>query len=73
MESRGAPADDYVSTYADISFIPWNNMFGFIFGSDLETVVPESKYPNFYAWHKRLLERPAIQAALKEQAKAQKH
>lgn len=48
-------------------------MFGFVLGGDAETLVPESKYPNFYAWHKRLLERPAVQAAFKERAKAQKH
>lgn len=46
-------------------------MFGFIFGDEAGTIVPESKYPNFYAWHKRLLARPAVQAALAAQAKAQ--
>lgn len=48
-------------------------MFSFIFGDEAATLVPESKYPNFYAWHKRLLERPAVQAALAHQAKAKAH
>lgn len=46
-------------------------MFSFIFGDEATTLVPERKYPNFYAWHNRLLARPAIKAALAEQAKAQ--
>ncbi|KAJ4393110.1 hypothetical protein N0V93_002317 [Gnomoniopsis smithogilvyi] len=58
-------------TYADIAFIPWNNMMSFIFGDEAKTIVPEDKYPNFWAWHNRLVARPAVQAALALQAKAQ--
>lgn len=58
------------STYADLAFVPWNNVISFVFGDDAATVVPESKYPNFYAWHKRLLERPSVKAAMAAQAKA---
>lgn len=61
------------STYADLAFIPWNNMFGFIFGDEVKTVVPEDKYPNFWAWHNRLLARPGVKTALAAQAKALGH
>lgn len=57
-------------TYADFAFIPWDNAISWIFGEDAAKIVPEDKYPNFFAWHKRLLARPAVQAALVEQGKA---
>lgn len=51
------------STYADISFIPWN--FGVInSGSNvLGDVDLEKEYPNFWAWHQRLMERPTVKKA----------
>lgn len=45
-------------------------MIDFIFGDEAKTVVPEDKYPNFWAWHNRLLARPGVKAALAAQAKA---
>lgn len=66
-----ASADSHcVSTYADLAFIPWDNAIGWIFGEEQAQICPEDKYPNFFAWHKRLVARPSVQAALAEQAKA---
>ncbi|CAN8097854.1 unnamed protein product [Discula destructiva] len=63
-------------TYADIAFFPWNNLIKLLFGDEAATAVPESQYPNFWAWHKRVLERPAVQKALEimaqDRAQAQK-
>lgn len=58
------------STYADFAFIPWDNAIGWIFGEDQAQILPEDKYPNFFAWHKRLVARPSVQAAMAEQGKA---
>ena len=57
-------------TYADLMFLPWNNgvaqgMNGPEFAKEWE-----EKYPKCWAWHQRLMERPAIKATFEEKAKA---
>lgn len=48
------------STYADLSFIPWDLTIR-MFAPDLwEKYDVEKKYPNFVAWHNRLTEHPSV-------------
>lgn len=58
------------STYVDIAFFPWNNLISWIFDDQTATLVPEAKYPNFWAWHKRVMDLPSVQAALAVRDKA---
>lgn len=57
------------STYADLSFVPWNKvaLFAPIFNDILwnEYDVQE-KFPNFLAWHTRLSTRAAVKRAYGE-------
>ncbi|KAL2691652.1 hypothetical protein Neosp_002041 [[Neocosmospora] mangrovei] len=46
-------------TYADIAFIPWNTAVPAL-GDVWKKFDIENKYPNFVAWHNRLLARPAV-------------
>ncbi|KAH8776659.1 glutathione S-transferase [Diaporthe sp. PMI_573] len=57
-------------TYADFAFVTWDNAIAWIFGEEAAQIVPEDKYPNFFAWHKRLVARPSVQTAIAEQGKA---
>lgn len=57
----------YLRTYADLAFIPWNKILES--GSALPVEITEKnglreKYPNFFAWHERLVSRPAVKKAL---------
>ncbi|KAG9246796.1 glutathione S-transferase [Calycina marina] len=47
-------------TIADISFVPWNEMLGFILGDKLASWDVEKNYPAYHAWHQSLLARPAV-------------
>lgn len=50
-------------TYADIAFISWNaTVQGFKETWDSWEV--EKKYPDFWAWHMRLLERPIVKKVM---------
>ncbi|CAH0051810.1 unnamed protein product [Clonostachys solani] len=55
-------------TYADLSFVPWNRV---IQGHPIlnsvvwEAYEIEKKYPNFVAWHQRLVSRPSVEKAYK--------
>ena len=46
-------------TYADLAFVPWNNLAGSCLptGPDVD---PLKEYPNVYAWHQRMVSRPAF-------------
>ncbi|RMJ10121.1 hypothetical protein CDV36_010253 [Fusarium kuroshium] len=46
-------------TYADLSFIPWNTAVPVV-GDVWKKFDIENKYPNFVAWHNRLMARPAV-------------
>lgn len=56
-------------SYADLLFVPWNNALGFIFTGAPEDVKLdfEKEFPKVYAWHQRMLARPAVAKALKLQ------
>lgn len=56
------------ATYADLSFITW----ALIGQNAVESagVDLDKEAPNYVAWMKRLLERPAVQKALQEKEKA---
>ena len=52
-------------TYADLMFIPWNNLpAGGAHGQDfVEKEFPE-KFPKTYEWHQRLVSRDGVKRAL---------
>ncbi|KAH7160899.1 glutathione S-transferase [Dactylonectria macrodidyma] len=50
-------------TYADIAFVSWNTLLTVVGDIWLKYEIDE-KYPNFAAWHKRLLARPSVQKGL---------
>jgi glutathione S-transferase len=54
-------------TYADLAWSPWNH--GYIGPDEIQVKEAEvqKEYPIFFAWHKRVLERPAVQAVMKAQ------
>jgi glutathione S-transferase len=52
-------------TYADIAFIPWNQIHLTVKDAVLATKHDAAnKFPNFYAWHKRLMERDSVKATI---------
>ena len=55
-------------SYADLAWIPWN--YGSIGPDDIQVNEAEvqDEFPVFFAWHKRVSERPAVQAVMKAQA-----
>ncbi|KAF4999792.1 hypothetical protein FDECE_11393 [Fusarium decemcellulare] len=54
------------ATYADLVWIPWNRLVreNKMFEWDEKYELQEKKYPNFFAWHERLISRPALKKAL---------
>ncbi|KAK6606243.1 glutathione S-transferase [Botrytis cinerea] len=52
-------------TYADLSFVMWNEGIPWIFGDRAGELEMEKDYPNFFAWHTRLMERPAVKRSLR--------
>lgn len=57
------------STYADLSFVPWNRvaLLAPFFKEILwEKYNIEERFPNFLAWHTRLSLRPAVKKAYRE-------
>ncbi|EPX73463.1 glutathione S-transferase Gst2 [Schizosaccharomyces octosporus yFS286] len=64
-------------TIADLSFALWNNTLPMMFGKgkhefkeELPQLDFEKEFPKTYAWHQRLLARPAVSATLKERLQA---
>ena len=60
-------------TYADLSFVTWNDMVGWIMkGKKLES---EGQYKDYDRWMKQLGERPAVQKvrAEKQRIMSQNH
>jgi glutathione S-transferase len=53
--------------YADLMFVPWNAMTGFIMGEGFDDEWKE-KYPKSYEWHQKLVSRPAVKKTLDEKA-----
>lgn len=61
-----------ISTIADLSFLPWNSLLPVIFGDDfpkLELEI-EKNYPEYHAWNKKLMARPAVKKAFAEREAA---
>jgi len=56
-------------TKADLAFTPWDHAIPKILGDEFETV-NEATYPNYWAWHKRIEARPAVQKVLALKAEA---
>jgi glutathione S-transferase len=48
------------STYVDLAFVPWDRLIDVISKDLVVESDAEKKYPNFFAWHNRLLARPAV-------------
>ena len=57
---KGHETDSFNSTYADLSFIPWDRVVEGFSKDMLEEMDAEKKYPNFFAWHRRLIARPSV-------------
>lgn len=56
-------------TYADLAFVTWHNLIPFLTNEDSKIDI-EGKYPQYDAWMKRLLERPAVKKMMADKAKA---
>ncbi|ATZ51764.1 Bcgst21 [Botrytis cinerea B05.10] len=57
-------------TYADLSFVMWNEGIPWIFGDRAGELEMEKDYPNFFAWHTRLMERPSVKKVFEDKAAA---
>lgn len=57
-------------TFADLSFVPWDMAIPWIFGDRVGELEIEKNYPHYFAWNKRLMERPSVQKIVKDKAAA---
>ncbi|KAF2083209.1 glutathione S-transferase [Saccharata proteae CBS 121410] len=57
-------------TYADLSFVPWHQMLGFLMGPDFD---PSKEAPYFARWNKTLMERDSVKKIAEEKKKAAHH
>lgn len=55
-------------TFADLSFIMWYALLGFIFGDENPDL--HKKYPNFGSWLDGMQARPSVKKVFEEKAKA---
>ena len=55
-------------SFADLAFITWYGMVGFIFGEAAPDL--NKQYPKFGAWMERLLARPAVKKVMADRQKA---
>ncbi|KAB8301360.1 hypothetical protein EYC80_003237 [Monilinia laxa] len=60
-------------TFADLSFVTWDMAIPWIFGDRVGELEIEKKYPNYFAWNKRLMERPSVQKIVKDKQAASGH
>jgi glutathione S-transferase len=54
-------------TLADLAFIPWDRTLDVIMVGDSEAATAEDReklWPNWSAWHNRIMKRPAVQKAV---------
>lgn len=63
-------ADGGNSTIADLSFLTWDMMIPFIFGERVKELGVEKKYPNYFAWNKKLMERASVKKVVKDKTAA---
>lgn len=68
-QNKGHLVGDKV-TYADLAFIMWNNV---VFGPLKEEIDAEKNFPDFFAWHQKLISRPAVSKVLETKASLAKH
>lgn len=54
-------------SYADLMFVPWNAMAGFLMGEGFDAEW-KSSMPAAYAWHQKLIARPAVKKVLDDKA-----
>jgi len=47
-------------TYADLAFLTWDASIPWLFADKPGQLDIEKEFPNYYAWNKRLSERPAV-------------
>jgi glutathione S-transferase len=60
-------------TIADLAFVNWDLMLDVALKGDKQAATKEQRekmYPNWSAWHERLLERPAVQKMMQAQREA---
>jgi glutathione S-transferase len=60
-------------TIADLAFVNWDLTLDVSMSGDAEAGTAESRekwFPNWAAWHKRILERPAVQKMIQMQKEA---
>jgi len=55
-------------TYADLSFIPWNNMISWLKGAEGEKEL--EKLPHYWAWWQKISTRPATEKVKKDREAA---
>jgi glutathione S-transferase len=55
-------------TIADLSFVTWDAQTPWFLGDKFESMEIPKKYPVYWAWKQRLLERPAVKKVLAEKA-----
>ena len=53
-------------TIADLAFITWDIMIPYICDGESFLGTLNDEFPHWTAWHRRLLERPAVQRALRK-------
>lgn len=58
-------------TYADLAFVPWDMMLGFLMGDEAQKVMDAA--PDFKKWHEALMARPAVAKVAKDKAAASSH
>ena len=59
-------------TYADLMWIPWNNMVNGILLGDYDKEWKET-YPKCYEWHQKLIARPAVKKMMEAKAAKASH
>ncbi len=53
-----------------MSFLTWDAMIPFIFGDGVSKLNFEKDYPAYYAWNKKLMDRPAVKKVFADKQKA---
>lgn len=56
-------------TYADLSFVPWNILVGWLAGEEFEKEI-QKDLPTYWAWWQRVLSRDAVQKVKKDREAA---
>lgn len=70
LAMRWVLANERNSTIADLSFLTWDMLVPFIFGDRMASLDIENNYPNYFAWNKKLMERPSVKKIVKDKTAA---